>query len=197
MRGRDNSSSEGGLVGGNAKPLQPSPYSISVDGAEPIAVPEQGLLLGRARACDVVLPDEDASRRHALLRVLGDALWVVDEGSTNGTLVEGEVVTRRRLDKGTVVILGNTRVEILEEEGGWPQELLAAWQRFLDAYGRRSMDAVEALRVLAAAEDCRAGSDGTIAINWADGERGMDGLGPMRMRLVQRALGLLAGSDQL
>ncbi|MBK9617202.1 MAG: FHA domain-containing protein [Uliginosibacterium sp.] len=28
-------------------------------------------IAGRARACDVVLPDEDASRRHALLRVLG------------------------------------------------------------------------------------------------------------------------------
>lgn len=197
MKGSDNSSSEGVRAGGGAKPLQPSPYAISVDGSEPIAVPDLGLLLGRARACDVVLPDEDASRRHALLRVLGDSLWVVDEGSMNGTLVDGEAVSRRRLEKGAVVLLGNTRVEILEEEGGWPVELLAAWQRFLDAYGRRSMDAVEALRVLAAAEDCRAGSDGAIAINWADGERGMDGLGPMRMRLVQRALGLLAGSDEI
>ena len=171
------------------------PFAISVDDAAWIEVPEHGLLLGRSKGCDVVLEDEDASRRHALLRTLGGALWVVDEGSTNGTLVEGETITRKRVKEGAVLVIGATRIRIDRRAGDWPRGLRADWERFESAARVRSLEAVEALRVLAAAEDCRAGSDGAVAINWAEGERGMDGLGPMRMRLVQKALGILAGVE--
>jgi len=172
-------------------------FSISIGDGNWIEVPDHGLLLGRSKGCDLILDDEDASRRHALLRPLGGALWVVDEGSTNGTLVQGEAVTKKRVPVGETVLVGSTRVEIRSAAGEWPTELRDAWTRFESAVRERSMDAVEALRVLAAAEDCRVGSDGAVAINWAEGERGIDGLGPMRMRLVERALGILAGASEL
>ena len=160
-----------------------------------ITIPDQGLLIGRSKTCDVVLDDVDASRRHTLLRFLGGALWAIDEGSTNGTLVDGEAITRRRIIAGTRILIGSTNLEVRQGDGDWPDELWSDWQRFENAVRVRSMDAVEALRVLAGAEDCRAGSNGAVAINWAEGERGMDGLGPLRMRLVQKALGILAGIE--
>lgn len=195
MRVSDKSSSDAPSQEGGEGTEEALPFAISVDDAAWIEVPEHGLLLGRSKGCDVVLEDEDASRRHALLRTLGGALWVVDEGSTNGTLLEGEAVTRKRVKDGDVLRIGSSNVRIERRVGDWPEGLRKDWDRFEAAVKDRSMDAVEALRVLAAAEDCRAGSDGAVAINWAEGERGMDGLGPMRMKLVQKALGILAGVE--
>lgn len=193
MRVSDKSSSDAPSQEGGEDLVEELPFSISVAEGMWIEVPEHGLLLGRSKGCDVVLEDEDASRRHALLRTLGGALWVVDEGSTNGTLLEGENIVRKRVKAGDVLLVGGSTVRIERRVGAWPEGLRLDWERFEAAVRERSMDAVEALRVLAAAEDCRAGSDGAVAINWAEGERGMDGLGPMRMRLVQKALGILAG----
>lgn len=193
MRVSDKSSSDAPSQEGEEDLVEDSPFSISVDDGAWIEVPEHGLLLGRSKGCDVVLEDEDASRRHALLRTLGGALWVVDEGSTNGTLLEGENITRKRVKEGDVLRIGATSIRIEKRLGAWPEGLRQDWERFEAAARERSLDAVEGLRVLAAAEDCRAGSDGAVAINWAEGERGLEGLGPMRMRLVQKALGILAG----
>jgi FHA domain len=195
LRVSDKSSSDAPSQEDAEATTQAVPYAISVDGGEWIEVPEHGLLLGRSKGCDVILEDEDASRRHALLRTLGGALWVVDEGSTNGTLLDGETITRKRVAEGDVLVIGNSRVRVERRDAEWPRALREDWERFRTAARARSLDAVEALRILAAAEDCRAGSDGAVAINWAEGERGMDGLGPMRMRLVQNALGILAGVE--
>lgn len=195
MRVSDKSSSDAPSQEDGEDLAEASTFAISIADGQWIEVPEHGLLLGRSKGCDIVLDDEDTSRRHALLRTLGGALWVVDEGSTNGTLHEGEAVSRKRVKEGDTLKIGNTAVRIQRRSGEWPEELREDWKRFETAVGERSMDAVEALRILAAAEDCRAGSDGAVAINWAEGERGMDGLGPMRMRLVQKALGILAGIE--
>lgn len=45
------------------------------------------IVLGRARACEVQLPDPTVSGRHASIRQRGTETVVVDEGSSNGTLV--------------------------------------------------------------------------------------------------------------
>lgn len=118
---------------------------------------------------------------------------MVDESSTNGTLVNGELATRSRASVGDEILVGGTRIVVENGGGELPVALDDAWKAFLDAMQGRTIDAVDALRSLAAAEDCRLDSDGTVAINWAEGERGMDGLGPVRMRMVEDALGALAG----
>lgn len=44
--------------------------------------------LGRSSSCQVVIPDEKASRRHAFIHCQGeDEYWLVDQGSSNGTYV--------------------------------------------------------------------------------------------------------------
>ena len=67
-------------------------------------------VLGRSRECDVRLPDANSSRRHAEIRYEDETWWIVDLGSTNGTLVNGKRAKRERLREGDVVTLGSTDI---------------------------------------------------------------------------------------
>jgi hypothetical protein len=58
-----------------------------------IVLGKQGAVLGRSRECEVVIEDENVSRRHAEVRPSGGSWIVRDLGSTNGVKVNG-----RRID---------------------------------------------------------------------------------------------------
>ena len=58
-----------------------------------ILLGSSGALLGRSRECDVVIDDENVSRRHAEVRPSGGAWIVRDLGSTNGVKVNGQRIT--------------------------------------------------------------------------------------------------------
>lgn len=51
------------------------------------------VVIGRHEDCDLVLPDDQASRRHAQVSPAGTGFVVEDLGSTNGTRVNGTPVT--------------------------------------------------------------------------------------------------------
>jgi FHA domain-containing protein len=68
------------------------------------------VVLGRSRTADIHVSDLNVSRRHAELRQEGATYWIVDLGSTNGTLVNGKQVERERLRDGDVVTLGSTEI---------------------------------------------------------------------------------------
>lgn len=70
---------------------------------------EPDLTIGR-EGCDVVLPDPEVSRRHAVMRVLDSgAAAIEDLGSTNGTWVNDERADGPTpIVPGDVVRLGNT-----------------------------------------------------------------------------------------
>jgi hypothetical protein len=71
-------------------------------------------VLGRAPHCFLVLSSEQVSREHATVRVAGDHLELEDNGSRNGTLVNGKAVTgRQRLEPGDVVEVGGERLEVV------------------------------------------------------------------------------------
>jgi len=58
-------------------------------------------LVGRSDECDLKVVDGHPSRRHAMLTVATDGLWVEDLGSANGTSVNGrEITARTRLQHG-------------------------------------------------------------------------------------------------
>jgi pSer/pThr/pTyr-binding forkhead associated (FHA) protein len=69
-------------------------------------------LIGRRETCQVALPwDDRVSRVHAELVPVGGQWAVVDDGSTNGTFVNGErVMRRRRLSDRDVVRVGHTQI---------------------------------------------------------------------------------------
>jgi len=74
-------------------------------------------LLGRGTDCDLRLVDPGVSRHHAELRVEDDQVVLVDLGSTNGTLVNGQPVRRVTLTDGTNVMLGRTTLVFRQDTG--------------------------------------------------------------------------------
>ena len=69
--------------------------------------------IGRDAGNDVVLNDEAASAKHALLEFAEGEWWIEDSGSTNGTLVNGEVVrSRERVQYGDEVAIGRVALRL-------------------------------------------------------------------------------------
>ena len=75
-----------------------------------------GLVLGRVAACDVVIEDGKASRRHARLIVDAGVVEIEDLNSSNGTLLNGKPVERRMLRDGDEVRIGKTVIVYREGE---------------------------------------------------------------------------------
>jgi pSer/pThr/pTyr-binding forkhead associated (FHA) protein len=86
-----------------------------VDGRE-YAVTDDGLAIGRDAGCDVVVPANSVSRRHAriALEVRG---YTITDSSTNGVTVSGERVrSTRLLKRGDVIRVGPEEFRFYEEE---------------------------------------------------------------------------------
>ena len=84
--------------------------SAALTEGDVVAIAASGLTIGRGGSNDVAIPrDEFASSRHARFEPRRDGVYVEDIGSTNGTFVNGELVTRdRRLIAGDVIRIGAT-----------------------------------------------------------------------------------------
>ncbi len=85
------------LAGGHAAPV---PAAAGRFGLEILGSPggrfelhEGDNLLGRSGRARVVVANRVLSRRHAVLRVEGDRVWLRDEGSRNHTFVGGEEIS--------------------------------------------------------------------------------------------------------
>lgn len=77
-----------------------------------LRVSQRETTIGRSRDCDIVLDDANASRRHAEIRHIGLDYFVVDLGSTNGTIVNGQRVRRHPLAHGDVILIGTTEMRV-------------------------------------------------------------------------------------
>ena len=87
---------------------------IIVDGQLPLLLTEPRYLIGRGDGCQILLPEGDGavSRRHALLERDPQGVWsIVDLGSRNGTLMNGERVTdRHSLSDGDRISVGKSQI---------------------------------------------------------------------------------------
>lgn len=65
-------------------------------------------VIGRSGDADIVLESDSISRSHAVIVRDAGGFLVVDDGSRNGTFVNGEPVSTepRRLDDGDIIVLG-------------------------------------------------------------------------------------------
>ncbi|NOJ78841.1 FHA domain-containing protein [Myxococcus xanthus] len=67
---------------------------------------QDSVLIGRSTDCDVALFDPGVSRRHCRIFLDGDAYAVEDQGSANGSLVNGSPVKTQVLEDGDKLTLG-------------------------------------------------------------------------------------------
>ena len=84
------------------------PFSLlSADGQQKFDVRDGApMLVGRAPTCDVPVFDPTISRRHAELSLVAGGVEIVDLGSSNGTFVNGDRVTKMTARGGDVVTFG-------------------------------------------------------------------------------------------
>jgi pSer/pThr/pTyr-binding forkhead associated (FHA) protein len=75
------------------------------------------VVLGRSKDSDVRVEDANVSRRHAELRREGQAWWLVDLDSTNGTELNGKRVSRAKLSDGDTITLGASEL-VFERRAG-------------------------------------------------------------------------------
>ena len=82
-----------------------------------IALLEAEVTVGRGSDNAVVIPDISVSRRHAILRRAGSGYVLHDQGSGNGTRVNGRDVERAPLRSGDEIALGDTVARFVEAGG--------------------------------------------------------------------------------
>jgi DNA-binding NtrC family response regulator len=74
--------------------------------------PGQGVIVGRTAPADCIVAEAELSRRHARFEVAKDEVWVEDLGSTNGTFLQEERVTRAKVLPEQTVRLGSVTVVV-------------------------------------------------------------------------------------
>lgn len=84
--------------------------TLTLPNGVPLELGSRTWVVGRHPECDVVLADPEVSRRHVELRPVVGGYDLVDLGSSNGTKVGGQDVTRHRLADGDLVHVGSTEL---------------------------------------------------------------------------------------
>ena len=76
-----------------------------------VVLGEFTVTMGRLPECTISFDDPNISRQHASIRPEGDGFVLTDNGSTNGTRVNGVAVTSHRLSDGDRIEVGATTIE--------------------------------------------------------------------------------------
>src|SRR5947209_2444885 len=71
---------------------------------------DAALRVGRSPDNDLILRDPATSGHHARIERRGQQFWIVDLGSTNGTLVNGEPIQEKELNHGDRITVGQNAV---------------------------------------------------------------------------------------
>lgn len=72
--------------------------------------------LGRDPQCDIFLNDMTVSREHAIISIEGDKVMVHDNGSLNGTWIDGNVIDEAELRVGSVLQIGTFKMVLQEHK---------------------------------------------------------------------------------
>ncbi len=89
---------------------------LSEDGvSEEFPLIEQQTSIGREEHNTICLSDKSVSRHHATVRRVFRGFTIQDEGSTNGTRVNGRIVTNQFLKHRDLIEIGKYHLRFLEE----------------------------------------------------------------------------------
>jgi len=105
-------------------------YALQINGRQ-YAVGPRGLRIGRGRENQINLPDPHASGNHAFVWQQNQQLFIRDQGSTNGTFVNGRRITQAQpLQVGDALQIGQTTLLVVAG-GAAPGADVANWWPWL------------------------------------------------------------------
>ncbi|MFP4029081.1 MAG: FHA domain-containing protein [Candidatus Brocadiia bacterium] len=81
-----------------------------------VRIPSEGVIVGRAKGCDIRVPEKSVSRRHLRFKNENTGCVVEDLGSHNGMLVNGKKVRRAELKDGDFVDIGVCKLLVTVNE---------------------------------------------------------------------------------
>ncbi len=95
-------------------------------------LPTEGeIVIGRSSELEMVLVEDMVSRRHARIVVENGTIFLEDLGSTNGSFVNGERITKAQLSEGDRVLIGTSIIKLVPTESAGTVE--EAKQQMADA----------------------------------------------------------------
>ena len=113
--------------------IRPKDYEPSI-----VKLDRMKLTIGRSSRNDICISDPFASRLHAEIRRENEQVMLVDNGSANGTFVNGQRVTGSlRLSVGDIVRIGETEIEYTSGE----QDMLSGATVYLTGLAGQSLPA--------------------------------------------------------
>jgi len=77
---------------------------------------ETEIVIGRSSDLDMVLVEDMVSRKHARITSFSGNLEIEDFGSTNGTFVNGERITKARLKEGDRILVGTNIIKLVHRD---------------------------------------------------------------------------------
>lgn len=105
------------MIEGLTLPLALRFISGKYQGGE-FPLPEAGeIVIGRSSELDMVLVEDMVSRRHAKISVHHGDVYLEDLGSTNGSFVNGEKITRTKLAEGDRILIGTSIIKVVASDG--------------------------------------------------------------------------------
>lgn len=69
-------------------------------------------VIGRSDLADIVIADTYISKVHAMLKVYGNAVMLIDLNSTNGTSVNSRMVQKTVLRSNDIITLGHYKIKV-------------------------------------------------------------------------------------
>jgi adenylate cyclase len=85
---------------------------LPLGGGDPVPLLKKALLVGRRESCDIVLRFANVSAHHCQLSCQGGYWYVKDLNSKNGTKVNGQRVTQKRLAPGDILSVAKHKYEV-------------------------------------------------------------------------------------
>ena len=86
----------------------PTKAELVMETGERFTIDDSGFSIGRLPNCSLILSDENVSRNHAVIQRVPGGWTLTDNGSTNGTTVNGAAVTEAQLQDGDKIVFGAT-----------------------------------------------------------------------------------------